>query len=1143
MFFSKRLIFVLELGYLFFILISVNYSLAQVFSSLPDPNFNITFDSHVNKIVVDPRTNIVYVGGKFSRVNLDEIGIGLPISATSGQLIRNFAVVKPDGEIYSIISDQQGGWYIGGSFSYVFDPGVNSLVYKRNLIHILPNGHLDNSFNPDPDGSVTALYLFDNKLYVGGRFLNIGNGINRQNRKYLAVLDLNGNPISSFLVNNIGFPSIEKILVTSSTIYVGGNFETIAGATRTNIAAFDLNGNLLPWKTPTITSSLSFLGLPLSPYVRAIAVTTSTVYLGGVFNQVGDATITNFAAFDINTGDLLPIDFQVDDFVYDLELVSSTLYIAGAFEKILGATNSFIAAIDVNNHSLLPFNPKPNNLVFDIEVNSSTIYLAGEFNIISTTPRLYLGAVDLNGNLLPWESVKPNDYLGKIAISGDVLYIGTGIFGYFNGVGGIERRCLVAIDGNTGTILPWDPDLYWISYYGIKFCNVFDLLLTTTTLYVAGDFDFSGSTERKYLASFHINNGYPGSLTGWNPNPDNIVFTLNKDDNNLYVGGYFNNIGGQARKKVASFRLFDGIITNWNPIASGSSVLTIEIDKNTNKIYLGGYLSMDQSGQQLYNLVAVDSNGNVVWRPNFDGSVTKIYLNSSTLYTAGNFKYVNGVNKPRIAFFDLNQNPPNLTSNPFFEMEYSGQRSAEWVTINDFMVTSSKLYIAGKFSRAMNQPRNSIVGINLDNSNLLKFNPNFNASNALIETLALGPNSLYVGGYFNQINSSTYLNFAKFNAVSPPVISNDQLKDALGNVYSSKNLPPNTSQVIIAFETDKPSICKYSNVPNVSFEAMSRLTFSSQNNTYHTTTIDNLQDNTNYNFYFRCQDLNNEDAVNTQDYLINFSVNYSPSPPQISNIKLNNTYNNNSTLPANTNQVTLTFNTDKNAICRYSTTANTSFDNMTNNITTNNGLSHSTTFSNLQNNTSYTYYLRCQDATNPDLKNTEDYVVNFSIAQVTTGSSGGGGGGFTGGGGGGGSRVISPSTTTTTSDEALRLWLLQFVNQLLSQKQTATSSQKQTTITPTFKSKIKGIPDGFQFTRTLKFGMKGQDVKYLQIFLRAQGKSIYPERKVTGTFGGATRKAVIRFQEKYKKELKIKKADGIVQGATLRKINNMIRGK
>jgi len=58
-------------------------------------------------------------------------------------------------------------------------------------------------------------------------------------------------------------------------------------------------------------------------------------------------------------------------------------------------------------------------------------------------------------------------------------------------------------------------------------------------------------------------------------------------------------------------------------------------------------------------------------------------------------------------------------------------------------------------------------------------------------------------------------------------------------------------------------------------------------------------------------------------------------------------------------------------------------------------------------------------------------------------------------------------------------------------------------------------PNDFIFARPLYFGLRNNEVTYLQVFLKSQGPAIYPEGFVTGYFGRLTRQAVIRFQAKH----------------------------
>lgn len=84
-------------------------------------------------------------------------------------------------------------------------------------------------------------------------------------------------------------------------------------------------------------------------------------------------------------------------------------------------------------------------------------------------------------------------------------------------------------------------------------------------------------------------------------------------------------------------------------------------------------------------------------------------------------------------------------------------------------------------------------------------------------------------------------------------------------------------------------------------------------------------------------------------------------------------------------------------------------------------------------------------------------------------------------------------------------------------------------------------------TTNLSYGVAGSSqVRCLQEALRAQGAAIYPEGIVSGNFFGATRAAVIRFQEKYRAEILnpsgLIVGTGFVGALTRAKINQLIAG-
>src|SRR2546428_163520 len=78
-----------------------------------NPNLWVT-NGPVSAVVRDGGT--IYVGGDFTRVG-PATGGGVPLDATTGSLQPFFPKVA--GIVRVAIPDGSGGWYIGGSFTYV----------------------------------------------------------------------------------------------------------------------------------------------------------------------------------------------------------------------------------------------------------------------------------------------------------------------------------------------------------------------------------------------------------------------------------------------------------------------------------------------------------------------------------------------------------------------------------------------------------------------------------------------------------------------------------------------------------------------------------------------------------------------------------------------------------------------------------------------------------------------------------------------------------------------------------------------------------------------------------------------------------------------------------------------------------------
>ena len=85
-------------------------------------------------------------------------------------------------------------------------------------------------------------------------------------------------------------------------------------------------------------------------------------------------------------------------------------------------------------------------------------------------------------------------------------------------------------------------------------------------------------------------------------------------------------------------------------------------------------------------------------------------------------------------------------------------------------------------------------------------------------------------------------------------------------------------------------------------------------------------------------------------------------------------------LPYGTTQTSISLTTDENATCRYATSAGVAYASMPNVFATTGGQTHSTTITGLTNGSSYTRYIRCQNAAS--IANTDDFTITFTVVST-----------------------------------------------------------------------------------------------------------------------------------------------------------------
>ncbi|HWA72454.1 MAG TPA: hypothetical protein VG937_08975 [Polyangiaceae bacterium] len=193
---------------------------------------------------------------------------------------------------------------------------------------------------------VSALLVYGDTIYVGGNFRVSQGGVTKTN---LAAFDLSGNLRTGFSASPNG--SVLALATDGVSLFVGGEFTRLGLKRR--LAALDLVSGAV--KRPFTAHVDGQLDPETPSGVRALAVVTDTrttpptvrLLVGGNFTQIDSVTDNRagLSALNPETGDLDPAFDQgvQGGFVDALFASPSALYVGGSFTGIQGKTASFAA--------------------------------------------------------------------------------------------------------------------------------------------------------------------------------------------------------------------------------------------------------------------------------------------------------------------------------------------------------------------------------------------------------------------------------------------------------------------------------------------------------------------------------------------------------------------------------------------------------------------------------------------------------------------------------------------------------------------------------------------------------------------------------------------------------------------------------
>lgn len=339
-------------------------------------------------------------------------------------------------------------------------------------------------------------------------------------------------PAHRIAVNDV----VRAVVIGDGVAYVGGDFTSATGSNgtypRARVAAFDLDtGAVLPFRADT------------NGVVRALALRGPDLFVGGDFSTIGGVSRSRLAAVSAATGDVTGFRVDATGAVRALATVGTRLYVGGNFGAIGGVTQARLAAVDLTTGTVVPgFRPALDGTVLAVTAapDGSAVYAGGAFRTVNGQSRNRLARFTTGGQLSGPVFANSSDY-SVLAL--DINEDGSRVFAAIGGSG----NQAAAFHTTTGARL-WrqraDGDVQAIAYQA-------------GNVYFGFHEGFGGDTSVRLLAA----DATTGQLEGaFRPSINSYwgVRALDATERGLLAGGEFTTVAGVEVGRAAFFDAQNG---------------------------------------------------------------------------------------------------------------------------------------------------------------------------------------------------------------------------------------------------------------------------------------------------------------------------------------------------------------------------------------------------------------------------------------------------------------------------------------------------------------------------------------------------------------------------------------------------------
>jgi len=484
---------------------------------------------------------------------------------------------------------------------------------------------------------------------------------------------------------------------------------------------------------------------PVGGHVYAIAVTGTNIYIGGSFTNVGALTRNRIAKLDYYTGAVLSNVWSqgVDATVYALATSANDIYVGGAFTQVGPGTHRYITKLDRAGIRDIAFTNEANGIVRALYVDGTDIYAGGDFTSIGGATRHYLAQLHyFNGMALAWDP-SPNGEVYSLAADSGNIYAA----GLFTSIGGQSRNAVAKINISTGNAdAVWDVGIQGFSWGWAVDNDLFNV-------YIGGAFTNVAGQAADGFVKVDLTTGVADPL--WTNQPNTAVQAIDVVNTNIYVGGDFTAVGADWAHGFTRLEPTNGAkVADFNTTVSSLAWVKDIVETADGRILIGGSITA-VNGKEAHGAVAllpsheVDPN----WNPRLDGTVECLKPYGSSVYVCGSFLMPGASGSRHLTRLDLEGGAvmPGWTNQVGWE-------------VKGLALDDTYLYAGGYFTNFNGRAVRYLARIrHSDNQLDVSWLPQINDT---VFSLAADSTHLYVGGAFTIVDGHSFSNLVRYSIAS-----------------------------------------------------------------------------------------------------------------------------------------------------------------------------------------------------------------------------------------------------------------------------------------------------------------------------------------------------------------------------------------